>query len=211
MARLREQAQGHLLDIGCGDMPYRAVIGHQVEAYDGLDIEPRSVAVRYTGSVTDMNQVPDASYDTVLCTEVLEHVPSPTEAAHEMARVLRPGGTVILTVPFLGRLHEEPWDFFRYTRFGLTQLFEEAGFEIVEISEHGSVASFLGHQVSTGLVGLTWHIPIVKWIAFMLNSLVVVVPAAVIDSMIRPLWSKLPLGYVMVARRLEGVSDGSGS
>ena len=70
-----------------------------------------------------------------------------------------PGGALVLTVPFLARLHEEPYDFFRYTRHGLRTLLEDGGFEVDDLVETGSLFSFVGHQVSVVLLGLTWHRP----------------------------------------------------
>jgi SAM-dependent methyltransferase len=196
-------ARGMLLDVGCGDMPYRALVRSQVDSYDGLDIEERAVPVRYRCSVTDMSIVPSESYDTVLCSEVLEHVSRPRLALEQMARVMRPGASLVVSVPFLGRLHEEPEDYYRYTRHGLKQLVAGAGFEAIEVVEHGSIASFLGHQVSSAVIVGTWHIPIVRWIGFALNLVLVVLPAAVLDAAARPLRRKLPLGYVLVARKPE--------
>jgi SAM-dependent methyltransferase len=198
--RLRAHAKGRFLDAGCGTQPFRPVVADQVDRYLGFDIEARGVALDYTGSVEDMHEVPDASVDTLLCSEVLEHVPHPASALSELARVLAPGGTLLVTVPFLARLHEEPHDYYRYTRHGLRTLLDEAGFEVDEIVETGSLASFLGHQVSLVLLGLTWHRRWLGRVAARLNHLLVVRPAQALDrrgGMAR----LLPLGYVVVARR----------
>ena len=76
-------------------------------------------------------------YDTVLFLEVLEHVPNPFKVVAELFRILRSGGKVILSVPHLSRLHEEPYDFYRYTKYGLRHLFEEAGFKDIQIIPRG--------------------------------------------------------------------------
>jgi len=72
--------------------------------------------------------VEDASFDVVLCTQVLEHVAEPALVLAELRRVLRDGGELWLTVPFVGELHEEPHDHYRYTSYGLQGLCERAGF-----------------------------------------------------------------------------------
>lgn len=197
--KLRERARGDLLDVGCGSMPYRTLVAGQVGSYDGLDVEARSTDVRYVASATDMAPIAAESYDTVLCSEVLEHVDQPWLAVAEIARVLRPGGTLILSVPFLSRLHEEPNDYYRYTRHGLRSLLDATGLQVLEVEPTGSIASFLGHQVSTVLVGATWHLPIVKWVAYAVNLVVVVAPARLIDRALGPLRDKAPAGYVVVA------------
>lgn len=195
---IAKHAAGDVLDVGCGSMPYRELVLSVADAYDGLDIEARHEDVRYMTSATDMGPVPDDAYDTVLCSEVLEHVSQPTVALTQMRRVLKPGGRLILSVPFLGRLHEEPHDYFRYTEHGLRSMLEQTGFVATNILATGSVGSFLGHQVSTALVGTTYHLPVVKWIALCLNLALVVGPARLID---KPaiLQRKLPLGYVVIA------------
>ncbi|HWH45333.1 MAG TPA: methyltransferase domain-containing protein, partial [Thermoleophilaceae bacterium] len=77
--------------------------------------------------------VEDGSFDTVLCTAVLEHLEEPAAALREARRVLRGGGVAIYTVPFIWHVHEAPRDFFRYSRYGIEHLFGEAGFEIEEL------------------------------------------------------------------------------
>jgi SAM-dependent methyltransferase len=204
---LRERSWGEVLDAGCGAMPYRRLIEERATSYDGLDIEQRTRGVRYVCSVTDMAPVPSRSYNTVLCSEVLEHVADPAAALAEIHRILKPGGRLLLTVPFLGRLHEEPKDYYRFTRHGLSSLLESATFRVERIEQTGSVASFLGHQASSILVAGTWHIPVVKWFVFALNAIFVVLPALALDALLKRVTRKLPLGYVVVAtRRRPGTS-----
>lgn len=193
-------ATGRTLDVGCGAMPYRDRILRTADSYDGLDAEVRHPDVRYVASATDMSPVEDASYDTVLCSEVLEHVDDPVLALREIARVVRPGGQVILSVPFLGRLHEEPYDFARYTEHGLRKLCGDVGLEIEAVEVTGSVASFVGHQISTVLVGATWHVPVLKWLSLATNAVAIVAPCRLVDKLLGPARRKLPLGYVVLAR-----------
>lgn len=196
---LSRHARGDVLDVGCGSMPYRDAVLRTARTYDGLDVEERHAEVRFVASVTDMEPVESSSYDTVLCSEVLEHVRAPDLALTEIARVLRPDGKLILTVPFLGRLHEEPHDYARYTEHGLRAMCERAGLRVEEIRATGSLGSFLGHQLSTGLVGATWHLPVLRWVFFAANVVLVVLPSLLLDRVLGPLRRKLPLGYVLVA------------
>jgi glycosyltransferase involved in cell wall biosynthesis/SAM-dependent methyltransferase len=197
---LRSRATGQFLDAGCGTQPFRAVVEGQVERYLTLDVEARTDQVDYIADLEDMGVVRDASIDTVLCSEVLEHVPHPERAVREIARVLRPGGSLVITVPFMARLHEEPHDYFRYTRHGLRLLLLEAGFEVDDIVETGSLFSFLGHQASVVLLGLTWHRPALRRLAVLLNEVVVVRPAAALDRLTH-MARLLPLGYMAIATR----------
>jgi SAM-dependent methyltransferase len=197
---LRMHAKGEFLDVGCGTQPFRTLIEPQVGRYLTYDIEARAGEIDFIGTAEDMHAVADESIDSMLCSEVLEHVPHPHVAIREFARVLRPGGVLLLTVPFLARLHEEPHDYFRYTRHGLRRLLDDGGFDIDEIAETGSLFSFLGHQVSVGVLGLTWHMPRVRRLAVAANRALVVRPAVTMDRA-AGLGRLLPLGYVVVASR----------
>lgn len=126
---------GRLLDIGCGEKPKELLVGDLVEEYLGLD-HPESLhdktKVDIFGTAYEIPQ-PDASFDCVLCTAVLEHLEEPESALKEAYRILKPGGFGLYTIPMFWHLHEEPRDFFRYTKHGITHLIRKAGFELVEI------------------------------------------------------------------------------
>ena len=128
------------------------------------------LTLKYMGDVQNLHMIATESYDTALCLELLEHVPDPSRALSEISRVLKRGGWLILSVPHLSRLHEEPNDFYRYTKYGLQFLLERAGFHALEIAPRAGVVSFTGHQVSTVLLGLSWHVPVVKRLVFVLNK-----------------------------------------
>jgi len=196
---LREYGSGAILDVGSGEGPYRALMERVGDSYESLDVERKFDDQTFEGDVQSMPAVRSEHYNTVVCSEVLEHVPRPGDAISEIRRVLKPGGILILTVPFLARLHDEPHDFYRYTRHGLTYLLEESGFSILSLDRVGSMFGFAGHQVSTALVGGTWHLPGLRWIAFWLNAILVTLPCRAADSLFGS--DRLPLGYVVVARR----------
>lgn len=122
-----------VLDVGAGLAPYRGHFAHAV--YQTHDW-PNSVHDRAPDIVGDVAvglDVPAGSFDAILCTEVLEHVLTPADALGELRRLLRPGGQLGLTVPFVVALHEEPWDYWRPTRYALAATLEAAGFGEVEI------------------------------------------------------------------------------
>jgi SAM-dependent methyltransferase len=137
---LRRHAHGDLVDIGCGEARLRKAMPAGVK-YVGLDY-PTTMALGYGGQPdvkADAARLPlaDASIDTVVLFDVLEHLAEPEAAMTEAARVLRPGGKCLLRVPFLYPLHDEPHDYQRWTRHGLLRLLEAKGFIIAEIT-HGS-------------------------------------------------------------------------
>jgi SAM-dependent methyltransferase len=132
---LVKYASGVLVDIGCGEKPYAGMTQGLVTKHLGVD-HPDTQHTRDRIDVfatAYQTTLPEASADTVLCTVVLEHLERPLDAIREMYRILKPGGCVILSAPFFWHLHEEPRDFFRYSRCGLEYLFTEAAFQIVEL------------------------------------------------------------------------------
>jgi SAM-dependent methyltransferase len=121
-----------VIDVGAGDAPYRELFEEQ--AYTTLDRAetPHSGEVDFIGHA---EAIPAAAhtFDAVVCTQVLEHVPAPLDALKEFHRVLVPGGVLIATVPFAWEEHEAPYDFYRYTRYGIAELASSAGFTEIEV------------------------------------------------------------------------------
>jgi SAM-dependent methyltransferase len=134
--------KGVTLDVGCGHKPYEKTFFAGAEKYVGMDYLTDRSTPDVVGSATDI-PLPDASFDTVVCTEVLEHVPDPLKALKEMYRVLKPGGRLILSTPMYWPRHEVPYDFFRYPYDGLLHLIKESGFELTELYNRGRSYTFI--------------------------------------------------------------------
>jgi SAM-dependent methyltransferase len=115
------------LDIGAQNGPYAPHFPRRV----ALDIQ-RGIGVQVIGDAQALG-ICDASFDVVLCTEVLEHLPEPQRAIDEIYRVLVPGGQLLLTTRFLFPIHDAPHDYFRFTKYGLRHLLRR--FEIIELQE----------------------------------------------------------------------------
>lgn len=131
----RQYFRGDLVDIGCGTKPYRAMMSPLVDRHVGVDHH----GTQHDSSNVDLfgtaYEVPAeaASFDSALCSAVLEHLEEPEQAVRECHRVLKPGGVAVYSMPFIWHLHEEPRDFYRYTKYGLLHLFEKCGFEVLEV------------------------------------------------------------------------------
>lgn len=115
------------LDIGAQNGPYAAFFPNRI----ALDVR-QGRGVQVLGDAQALG-LADQSFDVVLCTEVLEHLPEPQRAIDEMHRVLTPGGTLLLTTRFLFPIHDAPHDYFRFTKYGLRHLLRR--FEILELEE----------------------------------------------------------------------------
>jgi len=197
---IAEHARGRVLDVGCGHMPFRDFALKHSSVYEGFDVERRTEGVTHVGNAEAMTSIASDSYETVFSFEVLEHLPHPQRAVAEMARVLAPDGTLLVSVPHLSRLHEEPHDYFRYTNHGLRTMLSDAGLEVLSIAPTAGLFSFLAHQVSTILLGLAWPVPGLRQLVYALNQLVLVWPVLWLDAVLdkRGLFA---LGYVAVARK----------
>jgi SAM-dependent methyltransferase len=129
----RAMAPGsRVLDIGAGEAPYRELFAEHAYVTLDHDDTPHSGEVDLHGAA-DSIPAAEHSFDAIVCTQVLEHVPRPLQALREFNRVLRPGGVFVATVPFVWEEHERPYDFFRYTRYGVEQLLLDAGFAEIEV------------------------------------------------------------------------------
>ena len=144
---LREHARGRLLDLGCGFVPLYEMYREQVEETVCVDWENSLHQNQYLDRFVDLNggaiPFPDESFDTILLTDVLEHIVAPEPIIHEIARMLRPKGKAIITVPFFYWLHEQPHDFYRYTEFALRRFCERAGMEVLSLEPYGGAPEIL--------------------------------------------------------------------
>ena len=131
--RHASKLSGTMLDFGCGIKPYRKLF--TVEQYVGVDIAEsgHDDTLKHADAYYDGKTIPfpDGHFDSVLCSEVLEHVFNIDQILGELHRVTKPGATMLLTIPFAWDQHEVPYDFGRYTEWGIRYLLEQHGFEVV--------------------------------------------------------------------------------
>lgn len=202
--------RGRLLDSGCGNQPFKDWYGPLVDEVYCLDAAP----IEGVDVVGFADRLPFAggTFDTVLATEVLEHVADAEVAAGEIFRVLRPGGHTIITVPFFYPTHEAPYDFRRFTHFGLTSLLERHGLEVVTLESKGGGLLMFAHlfvmAVVAALDGVGYKLGRSR--ALTTNPLVRAFVAAPQQALgrwlapkrgVRGSANRTSLGYMAVARR----------
>lgn len=148
----KKYVSGRVLDVGCGQKPYEFIFKENTKEYIGLDFDKANKKADYIGTALKL-PFKSNSFDTIISTQVLEHVEDPRLMINEINRVLKKGGNLILTAPMNYKLHEVPRDFYRYTRFGLNHLFESNGFQVIEIKQVGGFWRVIGQKLSIKFYG----------------------------------------------------------
>lgn len=208
MARL----EGAVLDVGAGESPWREWLP-DTATYRGIDVgnagefgmeQGRDDITYYDGRSIPF---PDASFDGAICIEVLEHVEDPSALIAEIARCLRSGATLLVTVPWSARRHHVPHDYHRFTRERLRQLFEGNGFRMVEIDERGTDISAIASKLVVLTLRLAprrvrlqtlWMFP---FFLFTLPITAIFVVAAHVSEYLGTGAKEDPLGYFVRAIR----------
>lgn len=218
----RRCVSGDLLDVGCGHKPYERLFADRVRRHIGVDYPPtveRHMASGYRTPRADIHGAGEAlpirskAMDTVLCTQVLEHSREPARMMAEMARVLKPGGYLILTAPQEWGLHQEPHDYFRFTCYGLMYLAEAQGLRVEYVAPRGGFWAMLGQRWSAYLFN-TYCRPFrrrgQRW-AYLLSACLVL-PACAATQLLALALDRLQpirentLGYILVARKPEAAT-----
>jgi SAM-dependent methyltransferase len=197
-ALLVDHARGHLLDLGAGSVPLYGVYRDLVEAVTCVDWPQSAHSREHIDIEADLNEslpLETGKYDTVLVTDVLEHVYRPHLLIAEISRVLAPEGKLLLAVPFFYWIHEAPNDYARYTAFMLRRLCEDSGLCVRVLQETGG-----SPEILLDLVGkhLSWS-NLLAGVHAKLAGWVVELPGVAAASRRSARW--FPQGYVLVAQK----------
>jgi len=176
------QLRGKLLDFGCGRKPFENLFF--VTEYIGVDIEQTGhdhknsrVDIYYDGKHIPFT---NETFDAVFCSEVLEHIFNPDEILTELNRVMKTNAKILITVPFCWNEHETPFDFARYSSFGIKHLLEKNGFKIIAHKKSGNFA-----RVNFQNWALYFFELFKKWgKAGYILSLVFIIPINIIGSLL---------------------------
>lgn len=199
---LPRYARGRLADLGCGKVPLYGVYRGLVDETVCVDWGNSPHANLHLDVEADLGaRLPfdDARFDTLILSDVLEHVPEPMLLWREMARLLAPGGHALINVPFLYGLHEVPHDYYRYSEFTLRRHAVAAGFEVCELTVVGGSLHVLADLLAK-------HFAYVPLLGMPLSIGV----QAAVGALDRTAWgrrwtafsgTRMPVGYFMVVRR----------
>lgn len=204
-------ARGALVDLGCGKFPYYGIYRDRITSVIGIDWPNSLHDNPHVDRFCDLNEgidLPDACADTVICTDVLEHIYTPARLWSAIARILKPGGKAIIGTPFYYWIHEAPHDYYRYTRFALERQATESGLTVIEIQAIGG----LPHILTDLLCKLCQHKPITRPLVVPLYRLMrLMLRFGPVQRFARSSASQFPLAYVtIVAKPASGLS-GAGS
>jgi 2-polyprenyl-3-methyl-5-hydroxy-6-metoxy-1,4-benzoquinol methylase len=199
-ALIGRYGRASLLDVGSGLSPFDRLYQSMQLHVTRLDREARSPGVELIADAQDMRDVKARSFDTVVCSQVLEHLPDPCAALKEMARVLSDGGFLILSVPHLSALHEVPDDYWRFTRFGLDRQLRQSGLEVISIEPTGGLFCFLGHLCSLGWMLTACRVAGAERAALKINDWLLIRLLGKMDHVFGCA-DLLPCDYVAVARK----------
>jgi SAM-dependent methyltransferase len=198
---LRTHARGVLLDLGCGFAPLYEIYRERVSETVCVDWAETLHTNSHVDQVLDLNQplpIDTSSFDTILLTDVLEHIAEPGQLMSEVARLLRPDGTLILTVPFMYWLHEEPHDYYRFTRFALERFCMVNELTVLELSAYGGLPEVLFDLAGKGADCVPKIGPIVARMCVAVSR---VCGLGVVRKFSSWTSSSFPLGYLLVARK----------
>jgi len=191
---------GRVLDLGSGEQPFAPVVKASTAQYFGIDV---TVSDDKKPDVCgDSLSLPfkDCAFDAILCTQVLEHVRGPFVLFQEVVRVLKDNGFLIMTAPQAWPLHEEPYDFFRYTKYGLAELAESNGLKVIKLEERGGGIAAIGQLTAAVLYDTLGNrritrVPMKIALAPMLSL------CRVLDKIFY--YPKFTLGYLLVAQKTK--------
>lgn len=195
---IRRHARGVLADIGCGNAPYYGIYRDRVTEAIGVDWPASPHANPHVDVFCDLNQgieLPDAFVDTILCTDVLEHIYEPRRLWTEFVRILRSGGVALIGVPFLYWIHEAPHDYHRYTNYALRRYAEDAGFVVVSLDPIGG----LPHVMTDLLCKATRRIPVVADV--LRGAATMALRLGPLSRAANASAKRFPLGYLLVASK----------
>lgn len=191
-------AAGKILDAGAGTSAYKPLFLNYASNYLAVDLGYR----QGLDALSDIKELAfkNEAFDTIFCSQVLEHINLPQKAIDEFYRCLKPGGRLILTVPHLACYHELPSDYYRFTAAGISFILTRAGFKITVLKECGGLISFFSHMFSYAFLGIAGHIALLRT-AFLFINAALVSAVSLVDSILSRVLNPAPVNIIVIASK----------
>ena len=203
-----------VLDAGAGDAPYKGLFEHA--RYESADFQKVDKVYAPSTYVCDLSSIPveDARFDYILLNQVLEHLPEPKSVLAELHRVLKPGGKMICTVPLFYEEHEQPYDFFRYTQYGLRHLYTSTGYQVERLDwmegyfgtvayQFGGMARYLPWKPSDWNSGLLGYLCLPLLLLMKIGCAAASILMHRLETRVKYQKRGYPKNYVVIASKLH--------
>ncbi len=201
---LRQHAKGKLLDLGCGTVPLFLVYKDYVTDTICVDWENTLHKNEYQDSACDLTKslpFKDREFDTIILSDVLEHIPQPEYLWKEISRILAIKGKLIMNVPFYYWIHEQPHDYYRYTEFALRRFVEISGMKLIQLNSIGGVPEILADVFSKNVLRLPGIGRFLAMVAQWLTSFFVKTRFG--KKVSETTRANFPFGYFLIAEKLD--------
>lgn len=202
---IRTYARGDLIDLGCGNVPLYLAYRDRVSSITCVDWPATRHKVDHLDHELDLTQAlpfPDGAFDTIILSDVLEHIPEPGRLWSEMHRILAPGGVAIVNTPFLYWVHEAPHDYYRYTEFALQRFARDASFKLVSLEPIGGLPEVLADLIAKKprVIPIIGHL-FRKPTSILVQKVTWAFVHGLGKSLSRKTSKRFPLGYFMIVEK----------
>lgn len=201
---LQHHARGRLLDLGCGNAPlfcaYRDYISDNI-CVDWANTLHQNGYVDFECDLTKALPFRDKEFDTIILSDVLEHIPRPEGLWSEMVRILAYDGKIIMNVPFYYWLHEIPHDYYRYTEFALRRFAETSGLNVIELSSIGGAPEIMTDIFAKNILRVPKIGPLLA--TFAQSATLSLIGTTVGTKISQSTMSSFPFGYFMIAHKSD--------
>ncbi|MBR0190710.1 MAG: methyltransferase domain-containing protein [Thermoguttaceae bacterium] len=195
--------KGILADVGCGTVPFYGFYKDYVDSVITIDWENTIHPNQYVDFFEDLNQgihsVESNSVDSVICSDVLEHIYQPMNLLNSISDILKPGGILLLNVPFHFYIHEIPFDYYRYTNFALEKMLNDSGFEVLECHKFGGITDALALFAILGTY--PFHLKPLGYLMYKFSRMIKSMP--IIRKHIKRSEDIITTGFGIVARKKQ--------
>lgn len=194
--------KGNFLDLGCGQAPLYCLYKNYTKQITCVDWGNSMHQITYLDFEQDLNQnlnMESNSFDSIILSDVLEHIRKPELLLNEIYRILNKDGVLIMNVPFFYWLHEHPFDYYRYTKYALQSMCEDAGFEILELKPYGGAPEI----ITDIFAKILKNIPLVgKPIAIVLQKITwLFIQTNIGKKISNKTAQNFPFGYTLIAKK----------